>query len=140
MKVKLLHHDAHLPQRIRKWDAGLSLISLENKILEPWERYRFKLGIAIELERWYTAITQWRSGHAFNYGIDTIGNVIDCNYRGEISVLLINNGDKFFRIKKWDNIAQLIVIPVWLWSLEETTELSEDTERGNAGFWSSDML
>jgi len=140
MKIQLLHKDARIPQRIRKWDAGLSLISLEDKILEPWERYRFKLGIAIELERWYTAITQWRSGHAFHYGIDTIGNVIDCNYRWEISVLLINNGDKFFKIQKGDNIAQLVILPVRLWWLEQVDILDHDTERGDAWFWSSDYL
>ena len=140
MKIKLLDNNAKIPVRHRKWDAGLSLISLEDKILEPGERYRFKLWIALELERGYVALTQWRSWNAYKYGIDTIWNVIDCNYRWEISVLLINNGDKFFKVKKWDNIAQLVIMPVWLWELEQTDKIDMDTERGEQWFGSSDSL
>lgn len=140
MKVKLIHPQAILPTRIRSGDAGLSLRSLEQKILEPGERYRFKLGIAIEIDRWYVALTQGRSGNAEKYGIETLGNVIDCNYRGEISVMLINNGDKFFKVNIGDNIAQLIITPVRLDELEEVDEIDTNTERGEQGFGSSDLI
>jgi len=140
MKIKIINHKAQKPIRIRKWDAGLSLRSLEKKILWPGERHRFRLGIAIEIERWYVALTHGRSGHAEKYGIETIGNVIDCNYRGEISVMLINNGNKFFKIEEWDNIAQLVIMPVRLWDLEETAEIDKNTERGEDGFGSSDLM
>jgi len=140
MKVKLLNNQAKVPDRIRKWDAGLSLRSLERKILEPGERRRFKLGIAIEIERWYVAITQWRSGNAEKYWIETLGNVIDCNYRWEISVMLINSWDKFFKVEIWDNIAQLVIMPVWLGNLEITDILEKDTDRGEQWFGSSDLI
>jgi len=140
MKIQLINPQAQIPQRIRKGDAGVSLRSLENKLLEPGERHRFKLGIAIEIERWYVALTQWRSGNAEKYGIETIGNVIDCNFRWEISVMIINNGDKFFKVEEGDNIAQMIVMPVWLWDLEEMNEIDMNTERGEKWFGSSDLL
>jgi len=140
MKVKLLNSKAKLPERIRKWDAGLSLRSLEKKILEPWERRRFKLWIAIEIDRGFVALTQWRSWYANKYWVDTLWNVIDCNYRWEISVILINNGDKFLKIEEWDNIAQLVVIPVRLWEFTQTDNIQNNTERGNLWFWSSDNL
>lgn len=140
MKVKIVNPKAKKPVRIRKWDAGLSLICLEKKILEPGERYRFKLWIAIEIERWYVALTQGRSWHAEKYWIETLWNVIDCNYRWEISVMLINNWNKFFKVEEWDNIAQLVIMPVWLGELKETEEISENKERGNSGFGSSDLI
>lgn len=139
MKVKILNPEAKIPQRIREWDAGLSLTSLEDVIIEPGHRHRFKLGIAIEIDQWYVALTQWRSGNAYNYGVETMGNVIDWNYRWEIHVMLVNNGNKFFKVNKWDNIAQLVVIPVWLWDLQQVNELNI-TERWDAGFGSSDHL
>ncbi len=140
MKVKLISPQAEHPKRIRKWDAGLSLRSLENKILSPGERWRFKLGIALEIERWYVALTQGRSGNAEKYWIETLGNVIDCNYRWEISVMLKNNWDKFFKIHSGDNIAQLLIMPVWLGDLEKVDELSPSDERGENWFGSSDFI
>jgi len=138
MKVKVLNNLATVPDRIRKGDAGLSLRSLENKILAPGDRYRFRLGVALQIDDNWVALTQWRSGHAINYGIDTLGNVIDSNYRWEISVILVNNGDKFFKVEEWDNIAQLVILPVWMSALEVVDDIELDTERGAMGFGSSD--
>ncbi len=61
---------------------------------------------------------------------------IDCDYRGEIKVPLINLGDADFVIQRGDRIAQMVIAPVtraqWL-----PVESLDDTVRGSGGFGSS---
>jgi dUTP pyrophosphatase len=61
---------------------------------------------------------------------------IDSDYRGEVSVIIINLGDKEFTVKDGDRIAQLIIAPVCRAPFVEADELSE-TVRGAGGFGST---
>ncbi|XP_010129383.1 PREDICTED: deoxyuridine 5'-triphosphate nucleotidohydrolase-like, partial [Buceros rhinoceros silvestris] len=47
-----------------------------------------------------------RSGLALHHSIDVGAGVLDPDYRGEIKVLLINNGEVPFAYNKGDRIAQ----------------------------------
>jgi dUTP pyrophosphatase len=58
---------------------------------------------------------------------------IDADYRGEISVILMNLGDEPFTIRRGDRIAQLVVAPVTNVGWDEV-ELLDDTDRGEGGF------
>ena len=96
-------------------------------------------GIAIEPERCdVVAIVAARSGLAVKQGI-TLSNgigVIDSDYRGEISVGLLNTSDADFTVNDGDRIAQLMFMPVLQASFIESDELDE-TERGTGGFGST---
>lgn len=59
----------------------------------------------------------------------------NCDYRGEIVVILINHGP-VFRIKRGDRIAQLVISEVRHVAFEQTDELSY-TDRGEGGFGST---
>jgi dUTP pyrophosphatase len=61
---------------------------------------------------------------------------IDCDYRGEVKVPLINLGQEEFVVARGDRIAQLIVAPVTRISWAEVNGLDE-TARGTGGFGSS---
>jgi dUTP diphosphatase len=61
---------------------------------------------------------------------------IDADYRGEISVLLINHGDAPFAIRRGERIAQMVIAPVQRAELVPTVSLSS-TERGGGGFGST---
>ncbi|KAF9800555.1 hypothetical protein IEO21_10329 [Rhodonia placenta] len=76
-----------------------------------------------------------RSGLALKE-IDVTAGVIDSDYRGKVSVLLVNNSDLPFTIKAGDQVAQLILErisapPVTL------TDCIDETERGEDGFGST---
>jgi dUTP pyrophosphatase len=58
---------------------------------------------------------------------------IDADYRGEIGVILLNLGDRPFRVERGDRIAQLVFMQVPAVSLKVTDSLDE-TERGSGGF------
>jgi dUTP pyrophosphatase len=61
---------------------------------------------------------------------------IDADYRGEVSVLLVNHGSEPFEITRGMRIAQLVVATVARVILEEAESLT-DTARGAGGYGST---
>ena len=96
-------------------------------------------GIAIELESAdYVAYIYARSGLAIKNGIapaNCVG-VIDSDYRGEICVGLLNQTEKAFTVNPEERIAQMVISPVILPTIEVVDELS-NTQRGAGGFGST---
>ena len=62
--------------------------------------------------------------------------MIDPDYRGEVKVLLVNNGTDDFTVHKGDRVAQLICELIIRPTLEHSMELSP-TERVEAGLGST---
>ena len=79
-----------------------------------------------------------RSGMGFRNGIGLSNGVgvIDSDYRGEISVGLVNLSGEDYTIRPGDRIAQLMVVPVVRPVLVQAEELDE-TDRGAGGFGST---
>jgi dUTP pyrophosphatase len=79
-----------------------------------------------------------RSGFALREGVTTLNTpgTIDCDYRGEVKVILINHGAKPVTIVRGDRIAQLVVAPVVQATWAEVQSLDETT-RGAGGFGST---
>lgn len=69
-------------------------------------------------------------------GIDVAAGVVDCDYRGEIKVVLVNHTDEPFEVRVGDRIAQMILTRYEPMEPEECLEVSV-TERGEAGFGST---
>lgn len=59
--------------------------------------------------------------------------VIDPDYRGEITVILLNTSGEERRLRRGDRIAQLVFQPALRVALEEAAELGA-TARGEGGF------
>lgn len=135
IKIKKLKPDTITPNYAFEGDVGLDLYSLEDYILQPWERKIFDLGFALEFPIGYAAIVKDKGGMA-KKGIHTMGGVYDAGYRGEYVVQLLNVGNEPYHIKKDNKIAQLIIFPVAIVDLEEVNELSK-SERADGRFGSS---
>lgn len=107
--------------------------------IAPGCRAMIPTGVAISPEsRDVVAIVAARSGLAVKSGIclaNGIG-VIDSDYRGEISVGLLNTSDKDFTVQRGDRIAQLMFMPVLQATLIAAESLDE-TARGAGGFGST---
>jgi len=58
-------------------------------------------------------------------------------FRGELKIVLANNGWEDFEYKKFDRIAQLVVHQHIILLPKETTEELSETTRGENGFGSS---
>ena len=65
-----------------------------------------------------------------------LGGVIDRDYRGNLTVLLINHGSYTYKGRKGDKIAQLIVTKIKYAPILEVKEL-RPTARGNNRLGSS---
>ena len=81
-----------------------------------------------------------RSGLALKYGI-TVANApgtIDSDYRGEIAVILVNNGTDDFTITHGMRIAQMVIAAVTIMTPVEADDL-DDTARAAGGFGSTGL-
>jgi dUTP pyrophosphatase len=104
----------------------------------PGERALIPTGLAVEIPPGYEGQVRPRSGLALRDGI-TIPNApgtIDADYRGELVVLLRNEGAAPFLLRRGDRIAQLVIAPVVRATLQEVASADDlgATERGGGGF------
>lgn len=136
MKIKKLNENIILPVKKRKGDAGFDLYAPLSCIIPPGNMTQIKLGLSVEINTDEVMLIQERSGMALNYHIFTIGNVIDSNYRGEISVMIYNGGPNPVNIVQGERIAQFLILKLGNQEMIESNELSE-TDRGSNGYGSS---
>lgn len=141
LKIKKLRDDAKIPFRATDGSAGMDLYACIDEAVEimPHEIRVIPTGIAIELESAdYVAYIYARSGLAIKNGVapaNCVG-VIDSDYRGEVCVGLLNQTEKAFTVNPEERIAQMVIAPVILPTIEVVDELS-DTQRGAGGFGST---
>src|SRR5574343_387472 len=80
-----------------------------------------------------------RSGLALKQGINILAGVIDCDYRGEVGIILHNTTDNIISVDLNKPIAQLILERATLTNKCMVVDELESTERGAGGFGSSDV-
>lgn len=141
LKIKRVRpSDLPLPSYQSPLSSGLDLLAdvSEERVLQKGERALIPTGIAIELPPDHEAQIRPRSGLAIKKGVSLVNTpgTIDEDYRGEISVIVINHGEENFVIRRGDRIAQMVITPVVRPDIIEIHELSE-TQRGAGGFGST---
>ncbi|MHB0975976.1 MAG: dUTP diphosphatase [Candidatus Aquicultorales bacterium] len=137
--LKRLDPELPVPKYAHEGDAGCDLYSAVDTVIGPGERALVPTGIAIAIPAGYGGFVQPKSGLAAKYGISIVNTpgLIDCQYRGEIKVILINTdpSDPFI-VAKGDKIAQLVIQKVESVTFDEVDEL-DATVRGAGGFGST---
>jgi dUTP pyrophosphatase len=122
--------------------AGLDLLAAVPEetpfVLAPGKHALVPTGLTIALPQGYEAQVRPRSGLAAKHAVTVLNSpgTVDADYRGEISVILINHGDAPFPIKRGERIAQMVIAPVAQAELVAVALLSE-TARGAGGFGST---
>jgi dUTP pyrophosphatase len=122
--------------------AGLDLLAAvdENSplVLAPGKHALVPTGLKIALPSGSEAQVRPRSGLAARHGVTVLNSpgTIDADYRGEISVILINHGEAPFTIRRGERIAQMVIAPVVRVELVVAAALST-TDRGSGGFGST---
>ena len=141
--VRLAHgRSLPLPAYQTKGAAGLDLLAALDvqtpMTLAPGARVLVPTGLIIELPPGYEAQVRPRSGLALNYGVTVLNSpgTIDCDYRGEVRVILANLGQAPFEIRRGERIAQLVIQQVAHAAFVVCDELPP-THRGDDGFGSS---
>jgi dUTP pyrophosphatase len=131
------------PKRVHDNDAGFDLRAAHDAVLFSDNIIVVETGLSVAVPDGYVGLLCSRSGLALNDGVDIVNcpGIIDSGYRGELKVILRKVGYKpnmarIFHIKKYDRIAQLVIVPIPTIELEMVTELPP-ADRGTKGFGSS---
>ena len=145
-----------LPKYAHKGDAGFDLRAnieeIENDnylfnaikfnattiILNPGGRVLIPTGLYMAIPEGYELQIRPRSGLALKYGITVVNTpgTIDAVYRGNIGVILKNDGTEPFIIEQGDRIAQGVLNKVEEANLIEADSLDE-TDRSDSGYGKS---
>jgi dUTP pyrophosphatase len=128
---------AILPEYATAGAAGMDLSAAldVNMTLEPGERGLVPCGFAIALPQGFEAQVRPRSGLAAKHGVTVLNapGTIDCDYRGEVKVILINHGTEAFTITPGMRVAQMVVAAVEQVAWAQSEALP-DTARAAGGF------
>ena len=145
-----------LPKYAHKGDAGFDLRAnveeIENDnylfnairfnttkiILNPGGRVLIPTGLYMAIPEGYELQIRPRSGLALSHGITVVNTpgTIDAIYRGNIGVILKNDGTEPFIIEQGDRIAQGVLNKVEEANLIEAESLDE-TDRSDSGYGKS---
>ena len=141
LRVRRLRAAAQLPTRGSELSSGLDLYA---ELSEQGGSLNLTLmpqpvptGIACAPPPGHEIQIRPRSGLT-RRGVEIGWGTVDADYRGELLVSMSLRGPmgRGFRIEQGDRIAQLVVAPVALTTVEEVEEL-DDTDRGSGGFGST---
>ena len=129
--------DLPLPRYATSGSSGMDLCAdVDGEvILMPGEIKLISSGIYVSIPEGYEAQIRPRSGLALKHGVSLVNTpgTIDSDYRGLLSLIVINHGKDPFKIKRADRIAQMVIQEVVQAKVEVKEDL-DDTVRSAGGF------
>lgn len=104
-------------------------------VLKPGDIRLISSGIYIAIPPGYEAQIRPRSGLALTHGISLVNTpgTIDADYRGLVSVIMVNHGKDPFTIRRGDRIAQMVIQEVVKADVA-VRDILDDTARAAGGF------
>ena len=138
MLVKIINKSNNpLPKYSTEFSAGMDICAnlTDDLIIKPLQRVLVSTGLFIELPVGYEAQIRPRSGLAIKSGITVLNTpgTIDCDYRGEVKVILINLSDQDFTVHNGDRICQMVIAKYEQAELQQV-EILSDSVRADGGF------
>ena len=129
--------DLPLPKYATSGSSGMDLCAdVEGEVtILPGEIKLISSGIYLSIPPGFEAEIRPRSGLALKHGISLVNTpgTIDSDYRGLLSLIVINHGKESFSIKRGERIAQMVIKEVIRAEIELTDSL-DDTLRSVGGF------
>ena len=138
MLVKIINKSNNpLPKYSTEFSAGMDICAnlSDDLIIKQLQRVLVPTGLFIELPVGYEAQIRPRSGLAIKSGITVLNTpgTIDCDYRGEVKVILINLSDQDFTVHNGDRICQMVIAKYEQAELQQV-EILSDSVRADGGF------
>lgn len=135
VSIKIQNKSKHsLPKQTHKGDAGFDVrANIDSSInVSPSERVLIPTGLFFDIPEGYEIQVRPRSGLAIKKGITVLNSpgTIDCYYKDEAGVILINHSKEEFTIEDGDRIAQFVISEIPLVELKEVDEISKENDRG----------
>jgi dUTP pyrophosphatase len=145
VKVKTLDHfdsEFDLPFYATEGAAGADVrVSTPEKksiVVKPGQRVLIPTGLAMEIPLGYEIQVRPRSGLSLKSPLLIVNSpgTIDCDYRGEINIIVGNFGTEDYVIEHGLRIAQFVLCPVIQAQFLRVKSVTE-TQRGSGGFGST---
>ena len=141
VRIKIINTSSHsLPHYATTGSSGMDLHAVLDEPLHfaPLQRELVPTGLYVEIPEGYEIQVRPRSGLAIKQGITCLNTpgTIDCDYRGEIKIVLVNLSAENQVIHPGDRIAQLVLQKVEKIEWQEVNEITP-TGRGEGGFGST---
>ena len=137
LRVKEGCGDLPLPSYATAGASGMDLLAdVEGALtLSHGDIRLVSCGIYLSIPRGYEAEIRPRSGLALKHGITLVNTpgTIDSDYRGLLSLIVINLGKEPFTIRRGDRMAQMVIKEVVAADLDVRDSLDE-TARSSGGF------
>nr|XP_033783079.1 uncharacterized protein LOC117351629 [Geotrypetes seraphini] len=131
-----LSDQARAPTRAYLRAAGYDLYAAHDQVIPARGRALVKTDIQVSPPPGAYLRVAPRSGLALKHSVDVAAGVIDPDFRGNLAVVLVNQGDTEYSVQPGDPIAQMVCERIWHTRLEQRVRLP-DTERGEQGFGST---
>ena len=129
--------DLPLPEYATPGSSGMDLCADVGKdvVLQPGEISLISSGVYLSIPAGYEAEIRPRSGLALKHGISLVNTpgTVDSDYRGLVSLIMINHGKEPFVIRRGDRVAQMVIKEVLRADITVAEEL-DDTVRAQGGF------
>ena len=138
LKVKKMKDNAILPTRGSEQAAGIDLYANLDKdyiVISPGETRMFGSGIACEFPEGYWGMIVPRSsiGIKRHLNIPQGAAVIDEDYVSEIMLAFYNHGETNQIIENGERVAQLVLLPYYMFDIIEVDELKQTKRSGGIG-------
>lgn len=139
IKVKIINRSHHpLPTYETHGAAGMDVRAYlpDGPVtLKPLERALLPTGLYMQLPEGYECQIRPRSGLALKYGLTIVNSpgTVDCDYRGEVKIILMNAGSEDFTVNDGERICQM-VIKEYTRVTWEPVERLDRTEREDGSF------
>lgn len=138
-KISLADPKAIVPKYATSCSAGADVFARIDEEITVWPGTRALIPtkIKIAIPDGCCGLLLGRSGLALKHGICLANGVglIDSDYRGELGVILQNNGGEPFKVKDGMRIAQLVIVQYQQTRFKQDS--LDDTIRGQGGFGST---
>jgi dUTP pyrophosphatase len=143
LKIKLLRQGATVPAYVSPGATCFDLHACFDSqdcvvTINPGEQKLVGAGLAVAFPAGWGMDVLPRSGHALKARVSVTNSPgqVDSDYRGEVGVILRNDGELPFVIRQGDRIAQARMVQAPRWGFMVVNDLPE-TDRGVGGFGST---
>ena len=136
LEVQMMDAEVKIPRKATAGAAGYDIYCGEAITIEPGDQSKIRTKMKMAIPEGYYGQLLVRSSFATRYKARIEAGTIDSDYRGEVFVVMSNNGNNPITIAQNDRFAQLVLIKIPSASVEAVTEV-DTTARGNKGFGST---
>ena len=143
LRIQRLSKEVRMPAYAHeRGDSGMDIYLPEDIIVPATSTIIAKTGFKVVVPLGYELQIRPRSGNSLkpeylNLFVANSPGTIDANYREEVGVILRNIGDTPIAIVKGTRIAQMVMAPVVLATIEEIPSVSAFPSERTGGFGSS---